>query len=413
MRSMSEELWTKAFRIFDPLKPLAGEELRELYIERKGAFAPWLADNIRMSEVPFKVVVSGQLGNGKSTELAKAEELLKEEFLTARLEVERLFDIHNVNHVEVLIGIGALLYKRAEEEGVKLPHNLLDKLVESVNSIQKARSRQTTFELSTPELLKMIGLGFRLGFGWETVKKEEIRPYLANILDALSRIVEEVENRTKKSCVVFVDGLDKVSNLDLARDIFAESRLLCEPPCHLVYTAPFALFHAPDFGRLSSHFSDSKELPNITIRKRGSDERVKEGYDFFEELTRRRLKFIGAEGLIVPDALRRLTEMSGGIVRDFIALMRSAVYEAMRRNLPRIDLPCAEAAVEEKRRERTRGLTQKHLDLLQRFKDDPSLPPETSPTMSELLLGCHIVYYEDGEGWYGVHPLVGHLLKGR
>jgi len=108
---MSEELWTKTFRIFDPLKPLAGEELRELYVGRKGAFAPWLADHIRLSETPFKVVVSGQLGNGKSTKLAKAEELLKEEYFTARLEVERLFDIHNVNHVEVLIGIGALLYK--------------------------------------------------------------------------------------------------------------------------------------------------------------------------------------------------------------------------------------------------------------------------------------------------------------
>lgn len=97
--------WEKAYNIFDPLKPLVTSKDLRMYIERKGGFAKKLAGNIRKSGRPLKIVVSGQGGSGKSTEIAKTAEFLGKDYFTALLDVTQLFDIHNVNYVEILVGI--------------------------------------------------------------------------------------------------------------------------------------------------------------------------------------------------------------------------------------------------------------------------------------------------------------------
>lgn len=258
--------------------------------------------------------------------------------------------------------------------------------------------------LTAPKLLKMAGIGFRLGIGWETVKKETIEPKLSDILSATNDAIAEIESRVGKP-VVFIDGLDKIPDLDMGKRIFAESKILSEPSCHLVYVIPFALCHSPDFQGMSSYFDEvePRELPNIEVRRKGTEEKIEEGYEFFRKLTEGRLKEIGVKELIETDALEKLVEKSGGIVRHFITLMRLAIEEASSRKIPLVDIHCAEWAIERLRKTFAGTLSQPHIDLLKRMKKDVDYPPEESDTMSTLQRNEFVVYYD---GWWGVHPLI-------
>jgi len=108
--------------------------------------------------------------------------------------------------------------------------------------------------------------------------------------------------------------------------------------------------------------------------------------------------------------------MSGGVVRDFIRLVRIAAHEASERGLEEIDSACAEFAIREMRKMLTRGLTEEHMTLLEKIENDPTRLPEGTDLMKEFLKNGYVLYYEDtedAEEWYGIHPLLGGLLEER
>lgn len=76
------------------------------------------------------------------------------------------------------------------------------------------------------------------------------------VIGALKAIITDVQDRCGKPLLVITDGLDKAPP-GRARLLFAESRLLTEPACSLIYAAPIELYH-----RLSAgHARDRRPVP--------------------------------------------------------------------------------------------------------------------------------------------------------
>jgi len=70
--------------------------------------------------------------------------------------------------------------------------------------------------------------------------------------------------------------------------------------------------------------------------------------------------------------------------------------------------------IERVRREKIRGLTKERLDILcQIYKESPSvLPSEIREGLHfELLQNLYILYYENKEPWYFIHPVLESFIK--
>src|SRR5436190_181327 len=80
-----------AYRVLDPAKSLEGSALSNHYVQRPGGPTLRLAQEIKERSQPFRAIVAGQRGVGKTTEL----NWLKEE-LERSYERVFLFDLGRV-----------------------------------------------------------------------------------------------------------------------------------------------------------------------------------------------------------------------------------------------------------------------------------------------------------------------------
>jgi len=80
------DIWTRVYRVFEPLRPPV-EELERFYVERQMPIADQITEAIQMSQGDIKLVLTGQRGSGKTTELMWVTQKLKEEFFPVWLDV--------------------------------------------------------------------------------------------------------------------------------------------------------------------------------------------------------------------------------------------------------------------------------------------------------------------------------------
>lgn len=188
------DIWTRVYRVFEPLRSPPVEELERFYAERQVPIAHEIVEAIRMSQGDVKVVLTGQKGSGKTTELMWVAQKLKEEFFPVWLDVENRLDIFNVNHLEVLIGATATMFKTTEEKGITLDKTPLDRITETINKV--TRKRGLSLELSTPKLLEMVGGTFKRGLNWETAREINVEPEVGDILASISESIAHLQETT-------------------------------------------------------------------------------------------------------------------------------------------------------------------------------------------------------------------------
>ena len=101
----------------------------------------------------------------------------------------------------------------------------------------------------------------------EYVRTLELPANRVEVVGALNAIIEDAQKRARKPLLVITDGLDKVP-ASRAQLLFAESALLTEPACALVYAAPIEFYHRLTAGRVTNLFHEYKMLPNPPVHRR-------------------------------------------------------------------------------------------------------------------------------------------------
>ena len=87
------------------------------------------------------------------------------------------------------------------------------------------------------------------------------------MIGALNNIIDGVQDKAQTLVLIITDGLDKVSSAR-ARLLFAESTLLTEPACALVYASPIEFHHRLTAGQAVNIFDEYRMLPNPTVQRR-------------------------------------------------------------------------------------------------------------------------------------------------
>jgi GTP-binding protein EngB required for normal cell division len=403
--------------IFDPsVEPKNGQR-SEFYIDRENNPFDEIKTLLISSRTFDKILFSGHMGSGKSTELNRLTndpDIIKN-FLIVKYSVKETLDIYKINYIDLLISIGAEIFIEAVNNRVKIDNKLIKKLNAWKNSItEKTHIREKGRGAETQAGLKAFFASFTIRLKREHTTREAVRtiiePKLSELIDLINSIVDSVKAGlpSGKDLLVVIDDLEKIPNIEDASKLYHDTGLyLTEPHCKIIYTVPIALHYSPRFKTVINTFGVNRFFPNIRILDKDGKR------DDKTSLSNRRMKeFIYKRmdrSLIEEDALNLAIDSSGGVMRELVRIMQESCIKALTRKRDKINNDLVKESISSIRNDFGRMLSEKHYKTLKRIRSDKMAGSEDIDM--DLLQNLSVIEYLNNERWCDVNPIVLPLLE--
>ncbi len=411
---MKAKTLPEVIRAFDPMHPLAGQELKDWYIDRPGnplARMKTYLQGLGLADQPVKLLFTGHMGGGKSTTLNKLAEELKRQFFIVSFDVHQYTSIAELSYVDLVLGIATSLFKRASEADVlaKAPAQIAaDVWDDLAGFIEKAifgpaffRTPPAGAELSAR--VNFLAVELQTKFASEAATRDEVRkrvePRLAELHDRINQVAGLVRANYRRPVLFFIENTDK-PDLSRARDIFVgHTYALTAFRAAAIYTFPIGLrYSAADFRLIRDHFTETFVLPNLKVANPdGSPDPA--GLERLTEALMVRL----TDGLIQDAARDRIVQGSGGLLRTLVQLTQRSAVNAIAAGSQAIAVEHVEAAIAEERASFIAGLSRDDYPVLYARHQDKQLSGD-EPVL-RLLQTRALLEYANGDPWCDVHPI--------
>ncbi len=415
------ETLADVIRLFDPRKPLQGEALDSFYINRPHNPLERMRiylQGLGLNNQPVKLLFTGHVGSGKSTELNKLATHLENQFFIVNLDVRQSLNLSDLSYVDILLGLTTALFRRATEESVlkQAPAQIAANVWEDV----KVFIEHTIFgpvRLSTPQAeasfsarVNVLAAEFEAKFSQEASTRQAVREQMegrvVELVDKLDFVAQQVRDHYGRPVLFFVENTDK-PDLDKARDLFVNhTHTLTNFQAAAIYTFPVGLRYSPDFALVKDHFDHDFVLPNIKVRKRDGSE-AEQGTNCLHETVKKRADL----DLFDAQALDTMVCASGGLVRTLIRLTQSAAVYALSQGHARIMPESAQAAIAEEEADYIAALGAEDYDVLAARMADRELSSDEG--VQRLLQSRALMEYANGTPWCDVHPIIHDLVRER
>lgn len=437
------EVWPQLYRAFDPARRLWGDEVNTYYVTRP--YGPLDSLKVHLDVESKRILLFGHTGSGKSSELARLVEDVKDDFFIVWIDSECNLDTFDATQIELLFLIGISIFQIAES---RLPANrkpdpeTQKRLVACLETLVRTQTTARDWELDISQLaqsLVVFGLGtaatlgsgvaagmatagltqtgldvfnsfmFKAGGQRQEVRELEVRPEIHNILGAVNDIITDIQAKSNKPLLLIVDGIDKFE-VDQSKDFFVNTSVLDRVNCRTVYVTPLTLYYSADFRQAEARFH-FEEFPNIALYRRDEKETlIESNYELFHTVVKYRIEPLGLSqhDLFADDALSLLIQMSGGVMREFIRLVQNALVQMRIAKSDQVILRHAEKAVYRARRSFKAGLNNTHYREMEDFL--LTTAPSGNPACDELLKNLYILSYTNDDMWHDIHPNVKPLL---
>ena len=420
--------------------PLTGEALNAFFVETDIARDPHqhtrqrIKDTLEMQS-ESRILFYGHRGCGKSTELNKLVAELGDRYFTVNFSVHDEMSPVAVRAEDLVLVVTHRVLQHAQQAGLKVKDDLLQPVFDYFNQtiITQKTGRDTCAEAGAgvdtkPGVLgNLIGLfakfrtEIKLNVHSDETTVATLRKRPADLLTNANLVIEAVRDALPgdQRLLVIVEDLDKL-DLKQAREIYVNHvSLLTGIITNIIYTIPIFLFHSPDVDAFKHGFDDVINLPMIKVTEPGG--KRCSGFNTVQEIICKRI----SEGLIEESALEHLILMTGGVLRHaFEVLHRTALMANVSAPIGReqIDYGLGQLRKEFWQQvtlpyDQLPGGPERVEDLYDRLAEygrnqnkGTKNPPKTDAINQILLKACAIVEY-NGEGWFGVHPLVIENLK--
>ena len=428
MTQESEKFLTNLYNAFDPFYPLpAGDpqyvDCRE--VRGDGDIIEDLGRKIKLSQRMTCQLYAGHRGAGKSTELLRLEEYLKNQgcFVVYFAADEEDINPEDTEYTDILLACTRHLLELLRNANSK---PLRDWMRDRWEDVKDLALTEVSFE--TLSLESQIAQFAKLTANVRTVPslrqkiRDKINPHTTTLIDALNEFIRDAKkNLPDKSSqlAVIADNLDRIvpfsqdgkrSNLD---EIFLDrTEQLKALDCHVIYTIPISMVYSNRATELINNYNDPQVLPMIMVQNPdGSTNEA--GLAKIKELIEKRVKQVNPNqsletGLFDSgETLERLCLMSGGHVRNLLLMMQEAITRTE-------DLPITAKAAQ-------RAITQAR-DVYRRTPEEDEWQILAKVSQTQRILNdeqhrnllfsrCILEYrYYDEEGemqpWYDVHPLI-------
>ncbi len=431
----TREALEKAYLNFDQIRPLEpGKAGAQFHVNLEAQSVKRLFLDLKLQAGQnLKILFSGHRGCGKSTQLnyLAATPDIKRRFLVVKYSIQDLLNPDDVDHIDLLLSMALKAYETAEQEQVPVSPELKEqaqKLADQLHGLiqeevieESGRSGETGVKVAVgaPSLLSFIRAQFFARYQLEFETRDKIRkhfrPRLNELTNTLNAILREIRLNLqgKENILILIDDTDKAP-LEKSLEVFQEKGLhLAKPECCVVYVIDMALVCSGRFRATVNTIGREVILPNLRLADvHGQrDQEAAANRELLKQVAYHRL----ATDLVAPEALDEAISMSGGVMREFMALMAKSISNALIAGRSQVNRDDVDRTVIETRN--GFSLRADHVKILQEVSRDPHWYPDSrvedaqSPFL-ELLHTLALLEYRNGEEkWRQPHPVLRRLLE--
>ena len=367
-----------------------------------------------------KLLFSGHVGSGKSTELYHLKRQLEgrhPRLTVIYFSVKRHVNLVGADCGAVLEGIAGALAETAREHGLVL-EDFEDRVRQARETYRRVRRRKQGWELAARldpdwKLARADVSAERTSSvedEWELVEERDAAAMAA----VVNHVIAEIRRaRPRADLLLLVDDLEKL-DLASARKVFQEGTAIAAIDAATVVTIPIALLYSELAAALRTPFSLKPEvLPVVQVRGRDGAV-VAEGTQRLRQVALARVPDL--DSLLSPADFERIALASGGVVRDLVRLLHELTLSvAVRIDLGGGDDPATAAEVEHSlAQRRNEFLHEVPMELVRRMavlhRDPDGEGGVMDGDLARLLGIAAALEYANTERWFRVHPLAEHLI---
>ena len=400
---MKAKVLSEVYDIFDPQEALSGDKLREYYVKRESPVKS-LAD-ILSSEKPLKYLFVGSRGNGKSTELNRLSELVKDKLFVVSFSIKDKLNLFDVDYADILLVIATEIYESVSDKLSAELKDYLDTWSEKIVERVKEKQKGLEFGAGFRAIVNLAGK-VKTQVTTREVTRDVMKPRLSDLIDAINKIIFDAEKELGKKILVIIDDLDKV-NLEKGEELFYEHGAeLTQPVCKIIYTIPQPLLFSNKIRQIIlQYFDGRKELHNINVNPRNG-EVDHSGYEVMREVALMRLE----EDLITEEAMAEAIKSSAGIITELVRLIRDSANIANMETRSRIEEGDVKRVVTGIRNDYIRILGKEDLGILKGVKNTKEKIGDED-RFHDLLFSLAILEYANDEVWYDIHPTIKGIIE--
>ena len=403
------------FHAFNPEKALNGEELQKYYVgfeenEKRIARLKTRLELCLETNEPMKLLFMGHRGSGKTTALNRLVSGLDGAFFIVSYDVIELLDPNDVKYTDVLLSALAKLTEKAVSENISLSEKLAARIEKWGRTL--IRTNTETEEMGA-------GFGANIPFYFISLfarmknesqtryeVREEIKPRVSELINIINDTVNEIE-KTGKQVLIIIDNLEK-TEYENAMSIFVEhGTQITQPMCKIIYTFPIALRSCDRYSQIRINFSADIMYPSIKIHdKEGNltDEALK-NRKFMKDIFERR----GDLKLIEKEALELAIDMSGGVLREYIRIIRDATLNAITFAKETIDMDCVNDVIKDLKNTYRSQLSDEDYKILAETAKNRCIRRDGD--LVRLLHNLSVLEYANDENWCDVNPVVRLIME--
>jgi hypothetical protein len=438
------DILKKIYNACDPYLPASAEYYFDCSEARgETALTPIVQKHLMRADGYTCFLLSGHIGCGKSSELAKLERSLIEArqpqncYFPVLIDVSEYLDDYDVSSADILLAIVTELADSLRTRlNIKLRDNYFTKRLNEVKEAFLSESEIKEGELS---------LGFAK-LKVQRLKKDPtarqkvrdlLEPKMSTMLEEINLVFDEARLAIKQhrlanapqpcsDLVIILDNLEKVrkigkeeEGLSSQRELFLERYTqLTGMRAHFIYTVPLRLVRSTDGPQLQQRYGEVFVLPMIKVIERATRSPYQSGIDSVRAILQKRLGDMKLEDAFTADALDFLLKYSGGHIRNLMNFVKNAsIYTD---ELP-ITLSAVQKAIKQTINTYSTSIPDAHWSKLAQLdlSTDQSFPNGDSDYL-KMLENLSIMEYINGgdensfekeEPWYAVNPIVRELKK--
>ncbi len=393
----------------------------------------------------LKVLFSGHVGCGKSSELVRLRDRLKDpgpyhrRYFPILLDVSEYLDDFDASLTDILLAIVTELAQTLRDDlGIEIKDNYFAKQFDEIKGL-----------LGDVEIKEG-----EVGLSWIKVKlqrlkrdpdaREKVRaalkPRLSNILEEINIVFAKARLEVRKfddamgrqpydDIVLILDNLEKINTFDKQteqtdsfqsqREFFLEGYTrLTGLDVHVIYTVPLRLARSIDGPKLQQLYDRLMVLPMIKVIDRDTGQPFEAGLECLRKILQKRIGGHAIGEVFEPDALEFLLKYSGGHVRNLMTFVQNACTYTDETPIP---IAAAQRAVQQSVRTYSTAIQKDHWNKLAELDlsidkkidngDEAFLAMLENLSILEYMNGGREGPFEAAEPWCAVNPVVRELQK--
>lgn len=442
MPDSSLEKLEQAYRELDYLQPLKPDDPR-LAHKLTDPFLKQLARELKLlkGRENRKMLLHGHVGCGKSTLLncLEADPELNIQFLVVPLFVKDVSDPDDIEAIDIMFGAITATLEKALSKKVKLDLSELKKLTDlylelkGLLKIEEAREEgrgggiEGKTGVSIPSILQWLKASFqadyRMSFEYRKKVRQTFAPKMGQLIEQINATLTDVEARlgSDRRILFLVHDTDK-PRIDKALNLFdTQGYQLGQLRCMALFVIDKAVACSGRFPAITTRLGAARTFPAFKIAEpKGSPSKLSKKTRENTGLLASLLKLRLPEECVDKEAFSRIVELGGGHFRETLRIGREAVFKALDRGSPKVDLSDVDYAGIQRANEFTP--TQEQWDILKEVNRDPYWSPKDSKSaydstdspVLQLLNGVALMEYtNEEEKWLRPHPVLIERIKRR